>query len=240
MNISKLSILIVTYVLITSCADRKEEKSNILILVRSNDIYAKEPEDSAGYIHVKHNFYLTKAGQLCERKLASARDSSCNCLFEVYYDSTFKVYTDDSVITKPLNTIVDIKSFVQLDSSEFSKDKKNVFYYHNNSDGGNRTIVANADIETFKRLCEYHWGIDKNHVFYKNDILRGFNLRKIQILYPLDTSDHFVQYIKNDKMVFFENTLVEGADAKTFKLVTEQRWDAEDKNHKYENGRSKE
>lgn len=240
MNISKLSILIVTYVLITSCGDRKEEKSNILIPVSNNEIYAKEPEDSAGYIHVKHNFYLTKAGQLCERKLASARDSNCNCLFEVYYDSTFKVYTDDSVITKPLNTIVDIKTFVQLDSSEFSKDKKNVFYYHDNSDGGTRTIVAKADIETFKRLCEYRWGIDKKHVFYKTDILPGLDLRKIKILYPLDNSDHFVKYIKDDKMVFFENTAVKGADAKTFKLVTGQNWEAEDKNYKYETGRRKE
>ena len=40
---------------------------------RQDKIYAKEPADSARYEHLKFDFYRTRTGQLCERKLAMAR-----------------------------------------------------------------------------------------------------------------------------------------------------------------------
>lgn len=201
-----------------------------------DEVYAKEPGDSSSYKHIKYDFYLSKTGQLCERKLVSAKGTGCNCLFEVYYDSIFKIYTDDTIIEKALNTIVDINSLVWVDSTGFSKDKNKVFYFHDNSDGGARFVVDKADPATFKRLCEYRWGIDKNHVFYETDILHGFNLKTIRVLFPPDTADHFIQYIKDDRNVFYENEMMKGADAKTFKVVSGQKWDAEDKNYKYESG----
>jgi hypothetical protein len=227
-------ILILLFVILSSCSNQKSEK--IQSTKTKVEVYAKEPNDSANYKHIKNDFYLSKTGQLSERKLFFAKDTNCNCLFEVYYDSIFKIYTDDTIIEKPLNTIIDIYSFVWMDSTEFSKDNYKVYYFHGNSDGGNREIVSKADPATFKRLCEYRWGIDKNYVFYKTDFLKGLNLKNLQILYPTDTSDHFVQYVKDNKKVFHEDQIVKGADAMTFKVASGQKWDAEDKNFKYATG----
>ncbi|MGN6399121.1 MAG: DKNYY domain-containing protein [Flavisolibacter sp.] len=197
------------------------------------EVYAREPKDSADYKHIKYDFYFSKTGQLCERKLAMARDSSCNCQFEVYYDSTISFFTGDTTIRKPLSSIIDINTFIWLDSTEYAKDKNRVYYFFGNSDGGNRRIVEGADPKTFKRLCEYRWGVDKNNVFYQNKKLEGLNLNKLQVLYSADTSDHFVEYVKDDKLVYHADELLQGADAKTFKVVSGQKWQAEDKNSKY-------
>jgi DKNYY family len=239
METFRSKILITFFAAFASCnnpsrADKAVSKADTL------SVYEKEPNDSSDYKFLKYNFYLSKSEQLCERKLASAKGSNCNCLFEVYYDSLYKIYTDDTIILKPLNTIVDIYSLVWVDSTEYSKDKKNVFYFHNNSDGGNRVIVRKSDPLTFKRLCEYRWGIDKNYVFYKGDIVQGVNLKHLQVLYPPDTADHFIDYVKDDKNVFYTTEIVKGADAKTFKVVSGKKWEAEDKNYKYETGRRKE
>ncbi len=77
-------------------------------------------------------------------------------------------------------------------------------------------------------------------LFYKGDVVEGLNLKHLQVLYLPDTSDHFIQYVKDDKNVFYENEIVKGADAKTFKIVSGQKWEAEDKSYKYETGRRQE
>ena len=196
-------------------------------------IYAKEPNDSADFKYIKYDFYLSKTGQLCERKLVLENDSTCNCEFEVYYDSTFLIFANNTTIKRPLGEIIDINSFVWIDSSEFSKDKNHVYYFFGNSDGGNRAIIEKADPKTFKSLCEYRWGIDTNAVFYENKRLDGLNLKYLQILYSPDTSDHFVWYVKDNKIVYHLDEILQGADAKTFKVVSGQNWDAEDKFGKY-------
>ncbi|MBL7703762.1 MAG: DKNYY domain-containing protein [Ferruginibacter sp.] len=239
METFRSTIIIIFFAAFTSC-NNSNSTDKAIATPDKVLVYAKEPNDSSDYKLLKYDFYLSKGGQLCERKLADAMESSCNCTFEVYYDSSFSIYTGDSTIKKPLNTIVDINSFVWLDSTEYSKDKNKVFYFHGNSDGGNRVIVDKADPLTFKRLCEYRWGIDKNYVFYKGDIVQGVNLKHLQVLYPPDTSYHFIDYIKDDKNVFYETAIVKGADAKTFKVVSGHKWEAEDKNYKYETGRRKE
>ena len=125
-----------------------------------------------------------------------------------------------------------------LPSIQKTRTKFSIFI--GNSDGGSRVLVDKADPLTFKRLCEYRWGIDKNYVFYKGDRLKGLNLKHLQVLYPPDTTDHFIQYVKDGKNVFYENEIVKGADAKTFKLIRGQKWEAEDKSFKYETGRRQE
>lgn len=64
-------------------------------------------------------------------------------------------------------------------------------------------------------------------------MIAGLNYKKHEILYTLDTTDYFIDYIKDDKVVFYDGDTVKGADAKTFKLINNQKWDAEDKNFKY-------
>jgi hypothetical protein len=222
---------------LSSCSNPKTEQAQTS--KAEGYVYEREPDDSADYKHIKYDFYLSKSGQLCERKFAFAKNTNCNCLYKAYYDSIFKMYTGDTIIEKPLNTIVDINSLVQIDSTQFSKDRNNVFYFHEDSDGGIRQVIVKADPTTFKRLCEYRWGIDRNHVFYMTFILQGLDLKTIQVLVPPDTADHFIKYVKDDRKVFHENEIVKGADAKTFKVVSGQQWDAEDKNYKYAAGRRK-
>lgn len=196
----------------------------------SDMVYAREPVDSANYRHIKYDFYLSNTGQLCERKIAMAgpSDSACRCQFVVYYDSTFRFAGS----TKPLGSVVDIGTFEWVDGTEFSKDKNHVYYFYANSDGGNRSIIEEADPKTFRRLCEYRWGVDKNHVFYQGQPL-GLDADRVQPLYPPDTTDHFVSYVKDDKTVYHCDKKLLGADAATFKTVSWQAWEAEDKYRRY-------
>ena len=229
----RLSFVAITLFITLACRNiHKAEK--IKAAPGKDEVYEKEPADSARYKHLKFDFYLSSTGQLCERKLVFARNTNCNCEFEVYYDSTFEIFTGDTIIQKPLGTIVDIGSFVWIDSSDYSKDKGKVFYFQDNSDGGIREIVDKADPLTFKRLCEYRWGIDRSYVFYDGEIVQGLDLKHLRVLYPPDTSDHSVKYVKDDKIVFYENSVVKGADANSFKVVSGRKWDAEDKYHKYQ------
>jgi hypothetical protein len=45
-----------------------------------------------------------------------------------------------------------------------------------------------------------------------------------------------VEYIKDDKNVYYQTEIIKGADAKTFRLVIGKKWDAEDKLNKYKVG----
>jgi hypothetical protein len=235
MKIQFVITIILLAATLSSCSNSKTEQAQTP--KADNHVYEREPNDSADYKHIKYRFYLSKTGQLCEKKFDFAKNTNCNCLYQAYYDSIVKIYTGDTMIEKPLNTIVDINSLVQIDSTQFSKDRNKVFYFYENSDGGIREVIDEADPTTFKRLCEFDWGIDKNHVFYRTYILQGINLKTIQVLVPPDTADHFIKYVKDDRKVFHQDEIVKGADAKTFKVVSGQKWDAEDKNYKYANGR---
>lgn len=210
--------------------------SSELSTERGTLIFAKEPRDSASYKKVKDNFY-ERGDQLFERKLLLTRDSSCKCEFVVFYDSVFREFTGDTILARSLRTVVDVNSYLSIDSSEYSKDKDRVYYFHGNSDGGNRAIVINADPPSFKRLYEYRWGIDKNYVYYLGSVVEGLNVKHIQAMKSPDTSDHFVEYIRDGKNVFYQHLMVQGADVKSFKLVSDKDWEAEDKNHKYKAGR---
>src|SRR5215216_1757357 len=82
METFRSTIIIIFFAAFSSCknsskTDKAISKADKVI------VYAKEPNDSADYKFLKYNFYLSKGGQLCERKLAMAGDSACNCEFEV-------------------------------------------------------------------------------------------------------------------------------------------------------------
>jgi hypothetical protein len=230
-------IVLISLPAIYSCHNKNKTAKDTSIY--QSHVFAKEPNDSARYKLVKYDFYFNENGRLCERKLAMARDSSCKCDFTVYYDSVFTIFGGAMNIEKPLDSIVDIQSFELVDDTEYSKDKKHVFYFYANSGGGNRFIVKEADPKTFKRLCEYRWGVDKNFVFYRGNALKGLDPKKVQPLYSPDTSNHFVSYVKDDKIVYCEYFPVEGAEAKTFKVTGPAESFAEDKNYKYESGSRK-
>lgn len=197
--------------------------------------YLREPDDSLRFTHVKDDFYQNSSGDLFERKLVMARpkDSACRCQFVVMYDSLIRISENDTIVEKPLRELIGLASFIRLDSTFYSKDNKHVFYFHGNSDGGTRSFVKGADPATFRRLGDYRWGIDKAHVFYETKMLRELDVSKVRVLYLLDTSDTFVQYVKDDRHVFADGHIVPGADAKTFRMIADSNWHAEDKNRKY-------
>ena len=236
MKTSLFTISVICFAVLAAC-NNAGTSNQVISQMENVLVHTREPVDSANYKHIKYNFYLSKAGQLCERKLASAWDAACHCLFQVYYDSTFTFFNEDTTFKVPLSAIIDLPSLVRIDSTEYTKDKTRVYYFHHNSDGGNRLIVEKADPLTFSRLCEYRWGADKNHVYYQGQIVQGVNLKKVEVLFNPDTANPFVDYIKDDRKVYYGTEIVEGAHASTFKMVSGQEWEAEDKNYKYKIGR---
>jgi hypothetical protein len=64
---------------------------------------------------------------------------------------------------KSLNSVIDTLSFEFLGSS-FYKDKNNIYTHYAMSDGGNFSIVENADVKTFKVIGDCY-AKDKNSIY---------------------------------------------------------------------------
>jgi hypothetical protein len=227
-------LFVLTGMLVLCCSGNVQNRS-----LQLKPVYNREPADDALYKNATWQFFYNKNGQLCEKKhvMAGPADSACNCELVGYYDSTISVKTDYRISKKLLRDFIDVPTFTELDSTQFSKDKNHVYYYNLDAAGGTRFVVTGANPATFKRLYDYRWGIDTSHVFFKASTLSGLNVKKLQLLYPPDTSNQFLFYVKDDQAVFFQDEKIAGADAASFKLVINQPWDAEDKNFRYRNGK---
>ncbi|MDF2190061.1 DKNYY domain-containing protein [Paraflavitalea sp. CAU 1676] len=203
--------------ILLACKDKRPEQQKRSY--GTGYVTAREPLDSASYKHVKYDFYTDKGGRLFLRKLLMGRDrdSACRCAFVVVYDPLFTHGFGDKGLEKRLDEVIDIGSFQAIDSSDFAKDNKHVYYHYGNSDGGNLSIVAGADPATFRRLADYRWGIDKEHVYFQFSLLDSLDPASTQVLRSPDTSDHFISYVRDNRFVYHENYMVQGADAKSFK-----------------------
>lgn len=196
-----------------------------------------EPDDSCDYQYIKADFYSKNNGHIYQRK--TAFDGGC-CEFKIFYDSTLGYWESK----QELKNVIDLDSYVYVDSSGYTKDKKHVYWMTINSDGGRLNIIEDADSKTFRRIAvpsadklsfDYRWGIDKKSVYFKGNRLEGLSVKNFQFL-RLDTSDMRPDYIKDNKFVFYEYNKIEKADAKTFRLVEHKRdldYDAVDKYRKY-------
>lgn len=170
MKVSYIILLSLMITILSSCNNHKTSTANKNI--SKEKTYAKEPKDSADFKHIKYNFYKGKDGQLYERKLVFAgdnRDTICNCDFMVIYDNKILIDLNDATIQSTLDSIIDINSFIEIDSSNYSKDKNRVYYFYHNSDGGNRVVVYNADTKTFKIVKYRKWDAEDK----KNKYLNG-------------------------------------------------------------------
>jgi hypothetical protein len=227
-------LLVLPGILFFSCKEKVKDQSFQL-----SPIYNREPADDSLYKNATWQFFYNENGQLCEKKhvMAGPADSACNCELVGYYDSTISVKTGDTIRKKLLREFIDVPTFTELDATQYSKDKNHIYYSDLNASGGTRFVVTGADAATFKRLYEYRWGIDTNHVFFKASMLEGLNVRKLQLLYPPDTTNQFLFYVKDDYSVFFQDKKITDADAPSFKLINNQAWDAEDKNFRYQTGK---
>jgi hypothetical protein len=202
--------------------------------VHKNSPNTLQAQDSYKYKQLKGKFYTNEYGRLFEQKSYAIAGKGETFDAQLYFDSVVSINVGDSTIEKSLSEVVDIPTFKDYKGSLFSKDKNNIYYSYASTGGTNRFVVNGANPNTFKTLSDYQYGIDDSHIFYQSKIIKGLNFKKHTIIYSLDTSDMFVKYIKDDKVVFYNGDTVKGADAKTFKLVKEKKWEAEDKNYKYE------
>jgi hypothetical protein len=227
-------LLVLPGILFFSCKEKVKDRS-----LQLSPVYNREPADDSLYKNATWQFFYNKNGQLCEKKhvMAGPADSACNCELAGFYDSAISIKTGDAITKKLLRDFIDVPTFTELDATQYSKDKNHVYYFDLDASGGTRFVVTGADAATFKRLYEYRWGVDTNHVFFKASMLEGLNVKKLQLLYPPDTSNQFLFYVKDDHNVFFQDEKIADADALSFKLVLNQAWDAEDKNFRYQNGK---
>ena len=224
------SILIFTSILIFSFENCTNSKNN-----ENNKPTTLQAKDSAKFKPLKEKFYKDKYGKLFEQKQKAIRGKGDFYYTRIYYDSIVIFNIGDSIIEKPLSEIIDIETFTKLDNGTlFSKDKNYVYYSNVSSGGCYRIIVNGANPKTFKALSDYKYGMDDKHIFHQSKMIKGLNFEKYEILYTLDTTEFFIDYIKDDKFVFYNGDIVQGADAKTFKLVSGKEWSAEDKNYKYQ------
>lgn len=191
------------------------------------------PADFAQYKKIKYNFYRSKWGRLVELKFAFQEKAP----FKAFFDSTESVTCADSTCEVLLDDLLDIETFQNLESTDFSKDEKHVYYFYSNSGGGFRNVIDSADPASFKPLADYRWGIDKNYVYFQTKKLPELNMKYARMCFPPDTSEIILHYITDSKLVFYEDSKIEGADAQTFKAVSGKPWDAEDKYRKYQYGR---
>jgi hypothetical protein len=228
--VNKSSIKIVSTILLFTFLGCKNDQN-----IKNDKSITHQAKDSYKYKQLKGKFYTNKDGKLFEKKTFAIAGKNEMFDAQVYFDSLVYINSADTLIQKLLSQVIDIKTYTEFGGKTmYSKDKNNVYYSNASTSGDFRLLVSEANPNTFKPLSDYLYGIDNKNIFYRGKKIKGLNFKKHQILYSPDTTDHFINYIKDDKVVFYNADTVKGADAKTFKLVAKQKWRAEDKNHKYE------
>ena len=179
---------------------------------------------------IKGDFYRNQAGRLFEKRESIEGEGAVP---GSWYDSTVAARKASGPVAVPLSEVLDLVSYQELGNSQFSKDRRHVYYSYPNSGGGFRAVVSGADPATFRASPDYQYGFDARHGYYCDRQLPGLNVRRRQLLYE-DTVAHFAAYVKDDRRVFYQSEPVAGADARTFHLVRGRAWEAEDKNHRYQ------
>jgi hypothetical protein len=125
------------------------------------DISAEE------YTHLKYDFYINSEGTLFEKKFEAIDNLEMER--PEYFDST--LFFPDYPVRVPLNKILDIESYKELEGSNYSKDKNNVYFSRATSDGAQRFIVKDANPVTFIVKGERE-GRDDKYMFSDDKILK--------------------------------------------------------------------
>ena len=118
------------------------------------------------------------------------------------------------------------------------RDKNHTFI--NTEQFGGFKIIDGVDVETYQELS---FGVSKdtNHVYYglrdqnTYSILNGADAASVVAL----MTNHIDCYVVDKKSVYYDGKKIEGADAKTFGVISEETRgiDAKDKNHSYYKGK---
>ena len=117
----------------------------------------------------------------------------------------------------------------------YSKDKNHVYY-----DG---VVIANADSDTFKAIWagamegEHVYAKDKNYVYYMGNIMAGADPGSIKVLTSISNGWRVGGgYSIDSKNVYFENSIINEADPKSFEADLEGDY-AFDRDRVYLNGK---
>lgn len=167
----KIIIFLFCLSTLLSCRQSPGETWKNRIKEYQSSCLTKYPKDSADYKLVKGNLYIGKDGALYDKKIQVVKSDSSYCYSAFYYKYIDKHY-DDSIVQIPLDSIIDINSYVAFDSSSYSKDKYKCYFHYDNSDGGFRSIIDKADPITFTSVKNRNYDAeDKNHKYKRGKIV---------------------------------------------------------------------
>ncbi|HSY60374.1 MAG TPA: DKNYY domain-containing protein, partial [Cytophaga sp.] len=195
---------------------------------KNDSIFFTDPiDDTTNFKKVVDNIYKDKSGEIYIPNVCFKPISKDTSVYLEY----FKNVTD----------FIDVKSYSQIKDGYF-QNKGKVYMWWGNSDGEYPIEVAGADPKTFVPFDSIAGGTDKKYVFYDGvpgdfKIIQGADPGSIKVLNPERGCWNCGNcYFVDDKNVYYGLTKIEGADAKTFKLINTQTVDAVDKSGQYFEG----
>jgi hypothetical protein len=77
--------------------------------------------------------------------------------------------------TRKMKEVIDSKTFVALEE-DYYKDKNNIYYFHDMSDGGSLRIIDVAEPESFLVYKGTSYAKDRFRAYYKGTALEGVDL----------------------------------------------------------------
>lgn len=161
------------------------------------------------------------------------------------YEDGKYLRTDTSLIVayfQDVSDAVDLRSYRAISDGYFTTNGK-VYLWWSDMQHSYPVLIKGADPNTFKPFEKLAGGKDKSHVFYGGppesfEIIPGADPRSIRVLNPKRGCWNCGNcYFADDRSVFFGTQRINGADAKSFKLVDRDSVDAQDKNHRYFDGK---
>jgi hypothetical protein len=210
------------------------EGNNIIQFIRKGDSkdFIDPIDDTTRFKLWRDNIYLDTSNQIF-------------ILTETFY---FIPICDTAVTLqyyRNCSDFFDLKTYKLL-KGHFFINKNTVYRWWGNSDGDYPHEIEGADAKSFIPFDSIEGGRDKYNVFYGNPIdgykiIRGTNTKKIKVFSVGHNSHHSLYqesyYFVDNKNVYFGNELIPEADSKSFRMINSATVDAEDKFHKYYNGK---
>jgi hypothetical protein len=111
---------------------------------------------------------------------------------------------------KLLTLLVVFLTLIGCHKSYKIENNQVIYYYYNDGSELQHRVLNNADSKSFKAL-QSGYAIDKNHAFYRGEILPLAN--------PLNLEVFADVYAKDNKHVYFGDSIILGAESESFELI---------------------
>jgi hypothetical protein len=213
------------------------EGNNIIQFIKKDNSDSKDfidpVDDTTRFKLWRDNIYLDTSNQIF-------------ILTETFYFIPINDTTVTLQYYRNCSDFFDLKTYKLL-KGHFFINKNKVYRWWRNSDGDYPQEIEEADAKSFIPFDSLDGGRDNYNVFfgdpiYGYKIIRGTNTKKIKVFSVGhgDSHDSLYEasyYFVDNKSVYFGNELIPEADGKSFRMVNSATVDAEDKFHKYYNGK---